>query len=183
MSPYTEATLKYSVIAGAIALAWSGVILTAFTLPGIWIAIVGAALAQWFHSDRYGTDLYSWWTLGACVALGVIAEVAEIVASAFGAAKAGGSRKSSIASVAGAIIGAIAGTIFLSFLPIVGTIIGAALGAGLAALLTERHLGEKSWKDAGKVGAGAAAGRLAATLIKVGIAGVIALILTVAAFV
>lgn len=170
-------------ISGVVLLSWCGVLLTAFTLPGLWIAIVGAALAQWWHSAKYGTELFSWWTLGACLCIGVVAEVGELVASAFGAAKAGGSRKSSVAAVLGAIVGAIVGTVLLAFLPVIGTIIGAALGAGIAALLTEKHLGEKTWKDASKVGAGAAAGRLVATVLKVGLAGVVAFILTVAAFV
>jgi uncharacterized protein YqgC (DUF456 family) len=126
--------------------------------------------------------MFSWWTLGICVGLGVLAEIVELIASAFGAAKAGGSKKASIASVAGALVGAIGGT-FIIPVPILGTILGAAGGAGIAALLTEKHLGEKTWKAASKVGAGAAAGRLVALLAKVGFAGVVAAILSVAAFV
>lgn len=171
----------YSVATGAMLLAWAGVALTAFTLPGIWIGLVGVGLAQWWSIAYHGSDhaMFSWWTLGACVGLGVVAEILEIVASAFGARKTGGSKKAAFASIIGALIGAIVGSFIL---PIIGTIIGAALGAGIGALLTEKHLGEKTWKDASKVGAGAAAGRLVAIVAKVAIAALIALALTVDAF-
>jgi uncharacterized protein len=180
--PITDHVLQISIVTGVVALAWVGVLLTAFTLPGIWVAIVAMGIGSAWHSSQFGTELFSWWTLAACVVLGILAELGEMGASALGAAKVGGSRKAAIASVIGAMVGALLGT-FVIPIPVVGTIIGAALGAGGAALLTEKHLGQKTWKDASKVGAGAAAGRLVATLLKVGIAVVIALILTVAAFV
>lgn len=159
-----------------------GVVLTALTLPGIWFSLLCAALAQWWSISHSGAanPMFSWWTLGVCFALGVIAELVEIAASAFGAAKAGGTRKGAIASVIGGLLGAIIGSLIL---PLVGTILGAALGAGLAALLVERHGSDMSWAQSGKVGAGAAAGRLAATLAKIAFAIVIAIILGVAAFI
>ena len=178
----SDEILKIGIIVGVILFSWVGVLLTAFTLPGIWIAIVIAGLGHAWYASRLGTPLFSWWTLAACVALGVIAELAELGASALGASKVGGSRQAAMASVIGAMVGALLGT-FVIPIPVVGTIVGAAIGAGAAALLTERHLGEKTWTQAGKVGAGAAAGRLVATLLKVGIAAMIALILTVAALV
>lgn len=167
---------------GVSLLAWAGVVLTLFTFPGIWLAIACAGLAQWWWWDRFQTPMFSWWTLGICAGLGVLAEVFELVASAFGAAKAGGTKKSAVGSVVGGAFGAIIGTILIP-IPILGTILGAAIGAGGGALLLEKHWGEKTWKDAGKVGAGAAAGRLAATLAKLAFAVVIAAILSVAAFV
>lgn len=178
-----DQVLQVAIAAGVVLIAWAGVVLTAFTLPGIWIAIVAAVLAEWWWRSTQGGSLFSIWTLVACVVLAVIAEIAEFAASALGAAKMGGSKKAALASVLGAIVGAVVGTFALAFLPILGTIIGAAGGAGIAALLTEKHLGEKTWKDAGKVGAGAAAGRLAASLVKVAIAGLVAVILTIAALV
>lgn len=169
----------YSVASGAVLSAWAGVVLTAFTLPGIWFALLGAGLAQWWSIAVHGNAMFSWWTLGACVGLGLVGEIVELVASAFGARKTGGSKKAAFASIIGGLIGAVVGSLVL---PIIGTIIGAALGAGVGALLTEKHLGEKSWKDASKVGAGAAAGRLVAIIAKVALAALIALVLTVDAF-
>lgn len=159
-----------------------GVALTILTLPGIWLAIIAAALAQWWHMSRYdGALMFDWWTLGICVGLGLIAEVIELLASAAGAAKAGGTRRGAIGSVVGGFIGAIGGTFVLP-VPVLGTIVGAAAGAGAGAVLGERT-GARTWKESGKVGVGAAAGRFVATIVKGGFAMVIAAILTVTAFV
>lgn len=176
--PNYQDIAHFSMIAGVISLAWLGVVLTAFTLPGIWIAIAAAVGLQVWHASYLNTSLLSWWALGACVILGVIAELIEFAASAMGASQLGGSKKAAWASVLGAMVGALAGTLLIP-IPVAGTILGAALGAGGAALATEKHLGEKTWKEASKVGAGAAAGRLIATLVKLAIAVVIALVLTV----
>lgn len=160
-----------------------GAALTAFTLPGIWFMLLVAALAQWYTLGVQGDAMFSWWTLGGCVALALIAEVVEFAASALGASKAGGSKKAALASILGAIVGAVVGTVALAFLPIVGTIIGASLGAGAAALLVEKQLGKRTWAVAGRVGAGAAVGRLAAVLVKLGFAVAVGLVLGVATLV
>ncbi|HYE02895.1 MAG TPA: DUF456 family protein [Phycisphaerales bacterium] len=152
-----------------------GVALTAATLPGIWLAILVAAACHWWRGD-----LYSYWTLGVAAGIGLLGEIAEFAASAAGAAKAGGSRRGAL----GAVIGAVAGAIFGSALipiPVVGTILGAAAGAGAGALLAERHAG-KTWTQSTRIGAGAATGRLVATILKVLFAVIVALILTVGAF-
>lgn len=167
---------------GVAALAWIGVLLTAFTLPGIWFMLIAAGGAQWWSIATGREPMFTWWTLGICVAIALIAEIVEVFASALGAAKAGGTKKGAIGSVVGALIGALGGT-FLIPIPVLGTILGAAIGAGGGAILLEKHLGEKTWKEAGKVGAGAAIGRLAATVAKVGFAAVVALILSISAFV
>ncbi|MFN7021118.1 MAG: DUF456 family protein [Phycisphaerales bacterium] len=164
-----------AVVLGAIL----GVALTLLTLPGIWFAILVAGLAQWWSSTRTGgEEMFSWWTLGVCVGLGIIAELIELLASAAGAAKAGGTKRGAIGSVIGGIFGALAGTILIP-VPVVGTVVGAAAGAGLGALLLEKAGGVKTWTQSGKVGAGAAAGRLVATVVKSGFAGAIGLILSI----
>ncbi len=156
-----------------------GIALTLLTLPGIWFAVLVAGLAQWWSIAQRGEAMFSWWTLGACVVIGIAAEVAELLASAAGAAKAGGTRRGAIGSVVGGVVGAIGGSFFI---PPLGTIVGAAAGAGAGALLLERAGGTKTWKQSGKIGAGAAAGRLVATIIKASLATLIAVILSVAAF-
>ncbi len=156
-----------------------GIVLTLLTLPGIWFAILVAGLAQWWHMARFNEPMFSWYTLGTCVGLGILAEVVELFASAAGAAKAGGTRRGAIGSVIGGLVGAIGGSFVV---PLLGTIIGAAVGAGTGALLLERAGGKKNWKQSTKVGAGAAAGRLVASVLKTGFATVIAIILAVAAF-
>lgn len=169
-----------SVVIGALL----GVLLVALTLPGIWFMIlVAVGFQAWFFLREPSTLMFEWWTLGLCILLGIIAELVEILASAVGAKKAGGTRRGAIGSVIGGIGGAILGTIFLIWIPVLGTIIGAAAGAGLGALLAERHNAAKTWREASTIGAGAAIGRLAATLAKVAFAVVVGTILCVGAFV
>lgn len=173
-----------AILAGIVVVICSlaGVALTLLTLPGIWLAILAAGLVQWWHIVRYDVPMFSWWTLGVCVGIGAAAELIELFASAAGAKKAGGTRRGAIGSVIGGVIGAIGGSIAIP-IPVLGTIVGAAAGAGAGALLLEKAGGEKTWTQVGKIGAGAAAGRLVATIIKSSLAGLIAAILSVAAFV
>lgn len=169
-------------------IAWAGVLITALTLPGLWLSILGAVMAQWWSISMWGgyggqairpggAQMFSWWTLGACVAIGVIAEIVEMVASSYGAAKAGGSKLAGIASIGGAIVGAILGTMLIP-VPVLGTILGAAVGAGVLAMGTEKGIKRKNWGDSTRVGASAAAGRLVATVIKVALSAIIALAIT-----
>lgn len=158
-----------------------GIGLVAITLPGIWLMLVFALLGQWWQHWMYQTQMFSWWTLGVCAGLALIAEIIEFAASALGAAKFGGTRWGALGAIVGTIVGAIVGSMLLLF-P-VGTIVGAALGAGSGALLCERHLGKRTWEQATKAGTGAAIGRLVATVVKVGVAIVVAIVLSVAAFV
>jgi len=150
--------------------------LTLLTLPGIWVMIVTATLIDWLW-----VDLYSRWTLLIALALGILAEIAEVLASTAGSAKAGGSKHGAIWSIVGAIVGAIVGTILLP-VPVVGSIVGGVLGAGLFAVGGEMAFDKKHWKDAARVGQGAAVGRLLSTVIKAGFSAAIALLLIIAAF-
>lgn len=156
--------------------ALGGVGLTLVTLPGIWLMIAVATLIHFLW-----VDLYSPWTLAAAVVLGVLAEIAELVASAAGSTKAGGSKHGAIWSIVGAIAGAILGTIFLP-VPVVGSIIGGVVGAGTGAIAGELSFGRKHWKDAARIGQGAAIGRFFSTIIKGAFALIIALLLSIAAF-
>lgn len=151
----------------------AGVVATLLTLPGLWLIVaVGAAVDLW-RPETYGLG-----TLLAAVAMGLTAEIAELVAAGVGAKKAGGSRRSAVASIVGAIVGAIVGT---PVMPIVGTILGAAVGAGAGAMLLERTKPERTWADAGRVGQGAAVGRLIATVIKAGFTIAVAILFIAAA--
>lgn len=159
-----------------------GVVFTALTLPGAWFVLLVAGGVQWWRYEFDGTWMFSFWTLGACVALAVLAEVVELIASALGAKRFGASRRGALASILGAVLGAIVGTVLLP-VPIVGTIVGAALGAGVATLLVERATLGRTWRESTAAGAGAAAGRLVATLAKVGFTIAIALTLSIASLI
>lgn len=166
-----------------------GVVLTIFTLSGVWLSLAVAVILQLTVTVPdatagvgQGGQLFSWWTLGAAAAIALAGEVFELAASAVGAKATGGGRSASIGSVVGGLGGAIAGSILIP-VPIAGTIIGAVAGAGLGALAGERGIANKSWGQATKVAGGAAAGRAAALIVKIALAVVVCVLLTAAAFI
>ncbi|MCG3122979.1 MAG: hypothetical protein GIKADHBN_01385 [Phycisphaerales bacterium] len=152
-----------------------GIGLTLLTLPGAWLMLAVAAAC-----NLWQPGMFSWWTIGVLAGIALLAELIEFGASALGAAKTGGTRSGALGSVAGALLGALAGT---PFFPPVGTIAGAILGAGLGALIAERGIANRRWRDSAKVAGGAAAGRLVATVVKASAAAAIALVLIVALFI
>lgn len=154
-----------------------GVVLTAITLPGIWLMVLAAMLCTLWQPD-----LYSLWTLGVVLAIAIGAEIAEALSSAAGSAKTGGSKAGVVGSLVGSIIGLVAGTILLP-IPIVGSIVGGIVGAGLGALFAERGIAKRPWGEAYRSGKGAAVGRALATVIKTAFAAAAAIVLIVFAFV
>lgn len=153
-----------------------GVALTLLTLPGMWFMLLIAIIAK-----VVSPDIFAWWVVIVAALFVLSAEIAEIASSAVGA-KAGGATKQGITgALIGGILGAIAGSVFIP-IPIVGTILGSVIGAAALATIMERNGAQRTWKESGKAGAGAAAGRVAATFIKVGLAISMGLVLTVAAF-
>ncbi|MEM7622420.1 MAG: DUF456 domain-containing protein [Planctomycetota bacterium] len=164
-----------SVVAGVIVVLFAvvGAVLTFLTLPGIWIAVFVALLVELWRPELLG-----WWSLGIAIGLAVLAEIAEFLASAAGAGRAGGSRAGMAGSIIGSIVGLIAGSVVLAFLPIIGSIIGAVVGAGAGAMIAERGVAQRTWKESLTSGQGAATGRAVSILIKGGFAIAVALVLT-----
>jgi hypothetical protein len=151
-----------------------GVVLTLLTLPGTWLVLVaGVALQYSLGEPRIFADS----TLLTCLGIAILAEIVEIVASAAGAKKAGGTRSASILSIIGAGVGAIVLGIVI---PIVGAIIGGVVGAGIGAIVGQRGIAGSTWSHSLRVGTGAAAGRFVATIAKVGATVLIGIILMVA---
>ncbi|MEM1330780.1 MAG: DUF456 domain-containing protein [Planctomycetota bacterium] len=153
-----------------------GVLLTLLTLPGTWAMLLVAMLA-W----AWRPELYHWgWIAGAGV-LAAGAEVAEFLASAAGARKAGGSRSASVAAIIGALIGGLLGTVFIP-VPLVGTITGAVAGAAMGAFAAERAVAGGTWRESYRVGQGAGVGRLWSVVIKTGFACGMAILLMLGAW-
>lgn len=150
-----------------------GVLLTALLLPGTWLMVLWA-----FILKLWQPDLVAWWTVALVLVLAAIGEGLEFIASALGAAKAGGSKHGAIGAMLGSFLGAIVG-IFVPP-PVIGSIVCAALGAAGGAIAGERWLNKASWEESRKVATGAAIGRLLATIAKVLIAIVIAAVLCIA---
>lgn len=156
--------------------AFLGIVLTLITMPGIWFMIGVALMCFWWQPE-----MFSWWTIGGVIVLAVMAEIAELVASAAGAGKAGGSKHGAWGSIVGSLIGLLLGT-FMIPIPILGSLIGAVLGAFGGAALAERGVAKRPWGESVKSGQGAAVGRLLSSVIKTGFAIVVALTLVVDAF-
>lgn len=160
---------------GVVLVCGASVGLTLLTLPGTWVMVlVGLGVRLW------QPEMLSWWTIAALLALASLGEILELFASAVGARRTGGSRAGGVGAIVGGLIGAIAGT---PVFPVLGTIIGAVVGAGLGALVVERGMGKRTWRESARSGLGAAQGRFIATVLKGVIAMVMALTLSVAVFV
>lgn len=152
-----------------------GVVLTALTLAGLWLPILGAIIWELFFPETF-----SWWTIGGCILLCFGGEAVEFFGAAHGAKKSGGGRAAAWGGTIGSIVGAFLGSFVL---PIIGTIIGAVAGAGVGALSAERGIAAKPWKQSFTSATGAAKGRALALVVKTGIAGAVGLAIFVDAII
>jgi len=139
----------------------AGVCLSTLQLPGNWL-ILAAAIGYdaYYHWQRFG-----WKWLVAFGALAAAAELAELLASAVVAQRAGASRRAGI----GALVGGFAGMILLSIpVPIIGTIVGGLVGCFAGALVMEMTLHDDVAKGT-RVGVFAAVGRMLGLVVKLGV--------------
>lgn len=153
----------------------TGLVMIVLALPGIWLMVLAAGLCWWWQPEII--------TVKAVITLaviGIVSEAIDIIASAAGAKKFGGSKRGAVGAIVGTMIGAILGT---PVFPVVGTILGGILGAGAGALMVERSIVQMSWTDSMKSGSGAAIGRTISIFIKIGLAIFAGLFFMIAAFV
>ncbi len=153
-------------------------------LPGTWLVIALAAGVDlvellWRADDP---PTFGVWSLALAIGLAIVAELVEFLAGAAGAKAGGASRRGTIGSVVGGLVGGLLGT-FLIPIPLVGTLLGAALGAAGGALVGEMSRDGVKLQETIRPATGAAAGRVAGTIIKIAFAAGIWLQLTVAAFI
>lgn len=131
-----------------------GLVLAAFTLPGLWLMLGAAAVyALLTHGAYLGFK-----SLVALLALALLSEAAEFFLGGSGAKKAGASGW----GIAGALLGGLVGGIFLTGfipIPVVGTIIGICLGSFAGAFTIEVIMG-KPVHQSFHIGVGAFKGRL-----------------------
>jgi uncharacterized protein YqgC (DUF456 family) len=142
--------------------AW-GVICTVLTvvgLPGTWMLLGGAVIVE---ALRHGT--FSLTTLVIAGVIALLGELVEFLAGALGAKAQGASRLAGLGAIVGGLIGAVAGTVLLPA-PIIGAIIGSAVGSGAGAAGVELARRKKTTHQVLRIGAGAFAGRLLATVLK-----------------
>jgi uncharacterized protein YqgC (DUF456 family) len=160
-------------------------VLVVIGLPGTWIMIalaVAVELLDRHYLDGANPETFGWWTIGVCVALGLVGEVLEAVAGAAGTKAGGGSRRGMVGAMIGGIVGAIVFTPLIP-IPIVGTLIGALLGTFAGAVIAERSREEPpDAQSTLKAAGGAALGRLLGTMGKAMIATTVWIVLSVSAF-
>lgn len=154
-------------------------------LPGMWLMIGAAVLAQMLGTIPLTSapSLHFGWTLlGVCLAIGVVAEIAEAMAGAAGAKYGGATRRGMVGAFAGGIVGAIFFTGLLP-IPIVGTLVGGLVGAFAGAWIGEASAEQqRDPQHKFRAALGAAAGKLAGTFGKLAAGVVIWLLLVYGAF-
>lgn len=147
----------------------AGVVMVALQLPGTWLMLAATAAAAWWGwSPDPELRWIGWTTLATLGVLAILGEVIEAIAGAMGSRKAGGSRRGALLAIAGGILGAIGGTFALP-IPIVGTLLGASLGAGAGSMIGDAWAG-RDFEAVWAAGKGAAIGKFAGSVGKLGIA-------------
>jgi hypothetical protein len=181
-SPLVQGLFGYA-LAGVFALIGAGgAFVVVIGLPGTWILLLLAGAMQltdgyWRQGDAH---TFSWWTLGIGTGLALLGEALEFMAGVAGAKKGGASKRGMVGALIGGVVGAIIGA---SFGFGVGAIPGGFLGAALGAIIGELSHPHMTLEKSLKPATGAAAGRLAGTMMKLVLALIIWVGLSVAAFV
>jgi uncharacterized protein YqgC (DUF456 family) len=155
----------------------TGVVMVIMALPGIWLMVLAAG-ACWFWKP----EIIGPYTVLTLAIIAIISEAIEMVASAAGVKRFGGSKRGALGAIVGTMVGAILGSIFIPII-ILGTILGGIIGAGAGALMVERSIVQLTWKESLKSGSGAAIGRTISIFVKLGLVMVAWLLFVIAAFV
>ena len=145
-------------------------ILNSLSAPGNWLMVLCAALYSWWMPS-VSPYAFGWWVVAVLAVLAGIGELLELVTSAVGTRKAGGSRKGAVLAVVGSFVGSIVGVI-LGIpvpIPVIGSLVGALLFAGGGAMFGA-YLGErwdgKGNREAWRVGFTSFWARLVGSCIK-----------------
>lgn len=157
-----------------------------FSIPASnWVMVGLAALYAWQGPAEGRFDL-AWAPIVILVLLAGVGELIEFTASALGARKVGGSRRSAALSMVGSIVGGLGGMVLALPIPVIGPIVGALLFASAGALggamLGERWKG-RDWEESLEVGKAAFWGRLLGTVGKAMVASVMVVVVVVAVLV
>jgi len=139
-------------------------------LPGNWL-ILAASVAYSTFVDQNLTVAIGWVVVAMLFGLVILGEITEFVAGAYGAARAGGSRRGAVLALIGSLVGAVVGMVVSLPIPIpvvapvLGALLLASVGALAGAMLGEQWAGkdlDQSWQ----VGQSAFWGRLLGTVGK-----------------
>jgi uncharacterized protein YqgC (DUF456 family) len=131
-------------------------------LPGGWIALGCAVLYDLIH----GFGAIGWTWLAIFTGLLVVAEVIEAGLGTLYVAKKGATAYGMIGAFVGGIAGAVVGS---NIVPIIGTVLGSFAGA-LAGAVAGEYLREERLEPSMRIGVHALVGRVAASMVKYGLA-------------
>ncbi len=151
-------------------------------LPGNWLMLV-AVVVYWSFVPMHVRLHFHWGVLVVLAVAALAGEVVEFAASAMGASKAGGSKRSAALALAGSLVGAIAGLFIGLPIPVLGQIAGALLLGGLGAMggaMLGEHWKGRTPEEGLKVGQAAFWGRLWGTLGKLACGGVMLVVVLIA---
>ena len=122
-------------------------------LPGTVLIFAGILLGAWI--DEFSR--ISRWTVAIAALLAVVSLVADYLAAALGAKRAGASRQAVAGAVLGTLLGIFSGLWGLIFMPLVGAAVG-------------EYLALRDLQRAGQVGLATWIGLLLGTAVKIAIA-------------
>lgn len=141
----------WTAVALLLAVGLAGIILP--VLPGTVLIFAGILLGAWI--DEFSR--ISTWTVAIAALLTVVSLVADYLAAALGAKRAGASRQAVAGAVLGTLLGIFSGLWGLIFMPLVGAAVG-------------EYLALRNLQRAGQVGLATWIGLLLGTAVKIAIA-------------
>jgi uncharacterized protein len=146
----------------------TGWVLTVLGMPGNWLMVAATAVYVALAPGDSRASI-SWPVVLAMLVLAALGEAAELLASAAGVSRRGGSKRGAALALAGSIVGAVVGVFVGVPVPVIGSAIAALIFAGvgafIGAVLGEMWAG-KEFGDSCRVGTAAFWGRLFGTLAK-----------------
>jgi uncharacterized protein YqgC (DUF456 family) len=139
-------------------------------LPGNWFSVAILAFYAWMGPQESRAAI-GYTAVAVAFIAALIGELVEFAASAFGAKRAGASRRSTMYAVAGSMIGAISGALIGVPVPVIGSILAAILfggiGAAAGAIYGEWSDG-RAWQESWTIGHAAFWGRTFGVFGKIG---------------
>lgn len=147
----------------------AGWVMTVLGMPGNWVIVAAAA----GYAALVGPEsrlAIGWGVVLVLLVLAGLGELLELIASALGVARRGGSRRAAVFALVGSLAGAFVGLFVGLPIPVVGSLVGAVLLSSLGALvgavageISQGRGALKSWE----IGRAAFWGRLLGTAAKI----------------
>jgi uncharacterized protein len=146
---------------GAALLCLIGFLLSCLSISGSWLVLAAGGLLCWMRWPEYPGLM----TLAVLLAICILIEIMEAVASSWGVKKRGGSNAAGWGAMIGGLLGMFAGGLIP--IPVIGSLITMMIGSFAGAYLLEYRQMKKR-EHAAHVATGAVLARIAVIFIKAG---------------